>query len=571
MGTLRKAFYLQLALRNIRRSRRTWLPYMLATGIMSGSFLLITGLLFSETLNNLPSGRSATMVFGMGIVIFALFTFFFMTYINNYLIRQRKKEFGLYGILGMERRHVARVLLWENLITLLAGVLLGLVIALVFGRLLFLLLLNLIHTASDSRFSLSSAAYGLTGLLFLAVFIFTSLINLRQLRLSSPMLLLQSERRGEKSARLAWPAAALGLVMLLFAYGCAWGIEQPGIAIGVFFLLAALVIIATYLLFGSGSIALLKLLRRNKRLYYRTQNFIAISGMFQRMRQNARSLATICILSTMLLVTVSGTLALYLGQEAMLEGMYPYDVQVYLPEDADAEEARAFEAQVTALAAEHGVALSADPGKLVRVLAPGEQYRRNNFAEPGAAVHTLESMLFIDGSLRFDAEGRFEDCLAFERALWDMYAEAYEHRSMSAVFSAREEGFGVYGGLLFLGAFFGALFLAITVLIIYFKQISEGNEDKAQFAIMQKVGMDDALVKSTINRQVLWVFFAPLCMTALHMLFASRIIARMLRAFMLYDWLLVLACIGGAVLAFALVYLVIYRLTARVYYRIVKW
>lgn len=576
MPILRKAFYLQLAWRNLGRSRKTYLPYMLATAIMSGAFLLIAGLIMSDSLSNKPAGASARMIFAFGMAVFAIFTFFFMAYINNYLIKQRKREFGLYGILGLEKRHVARVLVWENLITLGTGVLCGAVIALVFGRLLFLLLMRTIRVAPGSTFSIPLPAYLSTLALFTAVFVFTSLLNLRQVRVSSPMQLMQSEKRGDKHNGLLWPLAILGVLALAVAYYFAWTIYSPGIALGVFFLLVVLVIIGTYALFGSGSIVLLGMLRRNKKLYYQTQNFIAISGMFQRMRQNARSLATICILSTMLVVTVSGTLALYLGQEEMLTGMYPYDMQVYLPAGTDESGARALEKDLFALAAKHDVKLSADPAKLVTELAPTEEFKRDNFVEPDAVFTPLDKLLCIDGSMRFDADGSFDDCLAFEAAVRDLYNERYTDDNvpnlhLSSVFTSRENGFGLYGGLLFLGVFFGLMFLAITVLIIYFKQISEGMEDKAQFAIMQKVGMDDALVKSTINRQVLWVFFVPLAMTALHMLFASRIITRMLMAFQLDDWSLVLCCIGGALAVFALVYHVVYRLTARVYYRIVKW
>lgn len=570
--TLRKAFYLKLAWSNIRRNRRTFYPYILTTAIISGVFLLIGGLMFSKGLANLPTGKTASSLFAFGLVVFAIFAFGFMVYINNFIVGRRKKEFGLYGILGLEKRHVGRVLVWENLITLGIGVALGIVIALVFGRLLFLILLKLIRAVAGSVFSIEPGAYVIMLLLFLAVFAVTSLLNLRQVRLSSPIELMSSEKRGEKDSKLIIPVTIIGLLCLIAAYYFAWSINDAGEALLLFFLLAILVIIATYILLMSGSIVALRALRANKKLYYKPRNFIAIGGMFQRMRQNARSLATICILSTMLIVSVSGTLSLYLGQENMLSGMHPYDVSVTIDPKNGEQAIRDYDDAVAALAKEYNVTVSADKSKLVHELEDDE-WSRNNYAPNDAEWVDTAHTIYFDGAMRFDVTGDQEDCLAFMGGIKEVYQRTFpgEHFSYSDVFSARQEGYGVFGGLLFLGVFFGILFLAVTVLIIYFKQITEGCEDKAQFTILQKVGMDDAQVKATINRQVLWVFFIPLGMTILHMVFASKIMARMLQSFMLYDWGLVLMCIGGVCVVFTLLYLIVYRLTARVYYRIVKW
>ncbi len=573
MGTLAKAFYLRLAVGNVRRGRKTFLPYILATAVISGVFLLIGGLLFSEGLTNVPSGATAATIFAFGLVVFAIFAFCFMAYINNFLIGRRKKEFGLYGVLGLNRRHIGRVLIWENAITLGLGVLLGVVLALVFGRLLFLLLLKLIRAVPNSRFALSPNAFLITGLLFFAVFACTSLFNLRQVRISSPMELMRSQRKGEKDSKLIWPLAVAGALALAAAYYYAWTIDNPGVAIGVFFLLVILVIFGTHTLFSAGSIVTLRLLRQSKRIYYRPRNFIAIGGMFQRMRQNARSLATICILSTMLVVTVSGTLALYLGQEEMLTAMYPYDVSIWMKDGHAPEALRQFDRDLVSLAADYNVTLSADKSKLIYGGPVESTFARNNYVYDYAEWIDMPNLVYFDGGMRFDVEGEQADCLAFmdgvRKLYWAGFPDA-ESFSVGDVFEAREDGYGVYGGLLFLGAFFGVLFLAVTVLIIYFKQITEGYEDKAQFEILQKVGMDDAQVRQTINAQVLWVFFIPLGMTMLHMVFASRIMTRMLRTFELSDWGMVLGCIGGVCLAFALLYLFVYRLTAKLYYRIVR-
>jgi len=571
---LGKAFYLKLAWSNIHRNRKTFYPHIVTTAIISGVYLLIGGLMFSDGLLNLPTGQTASMLFSFGLVVFSIFSFFFMVYINNFLIGRRKKEFGLYGILGLEKRHIGRVLVFENLITLGFGVILGILIALVFGQLLFLLLLKMIHAVPGSVFSIAPVAYLLTVSLFFGIFVITSLFNLLKVRLASPIELMSSEKKGEKDSKLMIPLTIFGIIALGIAYYYAWSIAEPGTALGVFFLLATLVIIATNILFTSGSIVALRALRANKKLYYKPRNFIAIGGMFQRMRQNAKSLATICILSTMLIVTVSCTLSLYLGQEAMLTGMYPYDVCVTFDKNTQEQAIFDFDNAIVSMSRNYLVTVSADKSKLIYEKPVNEQYERNNYVKENSVFIHTPNLICFDRSMRFDVDGSEENCLAFMHGLQDLYKSTFPNAKgfhASDVFTARQDGYGLYGGLLFLGAFFGILFLAVTVLIIYFKQISEGYEDKEQFAILQKVGMDDLQVKATINRQVLWVFFIPLGMTILHMLFASKIMSRMLQTFMLYDWGLVLSCVGGVLVVFVLLYLAVYLQTAKIYYRIVKW
>jgi ABC-type antimicrobial peptide transport system permease subunit len=572
--TLVKGFYFKLALNNIQRNKKTFLPYIITTAIISGVYLLIGGLLFSDGLNNLPSGTTATAIFAFGLVVFTIFAFFFMVYINNYIIGRRKKEFGLYGILGLERRHVRRVLTWENLLTLAVGVAFGMIFALVFGRLLFLLLLKLIHAVSGSVFKINSLAYLITLGLFFCVFIMTSILNSRKVRLASPIQLLSSEKRGEKDSAFRVPFAVVGFIALVISYYYAWTIDNSSAALGLFFILAILVIFATQFLFTSGSIVALRALRANKKLYYKSGNFIAIGGMFQRMRQNAKSLATICILSTMLIVTVSGTLSLYLGQEKSLKEQYTYDVSVAIAPDVGEQAIRDFDKAVVLLGDKYNVKVSADRSKLIFGTPPYVDYERNNYVRQEYVIMDSLNLLYFNEYMRFDVAGSETDCLSFIEGVRGLCSSMFHEGSAIVTrnsFEARLDYYAMYGGLLFLGVFFGLLFLAVTVLIIYFKQVSEGYEDKAQFAILQKVGMDDKQVKATINRQVLWVFFIPLGMTLLHMVFASKMMARMLQVFMLYDWVLVLSCIGGVCLVFAFLYLAVYKLTAKVYYGIVKW
>jgi len=246
---------------------------------------------------------------------------------------------------------------------------------------------------------------------------------------------------------------------------------------------------------------------------------------------------------------------------------------VYVPETATTQQIVDFDATLNRIAAEHNVTLSADKTKLIRELPEGEEFRRNNFVWEDSEFVEVPTLIFYDGRFRLDIEGKTEDCLAFVQAVRDQFGQSFNENPNLIVadyYTAMEDGYGFYGGLLFLGAFFAVLFLAVAVLILYFKQVSEGYEDKERFEILQKVGMDDHQVKKTINSQVLWVFFLPLGATALHMLFASKLMAWMLKTFMLYDWGLVLTCIAGTLVAFTLLYFGIYRVTARTYYRIVR-
>lgn len=583
---LGNGFYRKMAAGNIRRSREVYLPYLLAAAIIGCVYFLVVSMSFAENLTGVPGGETARLMFAMGTVVFTIFAFCFLLSINRFLIKQRKKEFGLYGVLGLSKGHVGRILVWENAMVLLGGLCLGLVFALMFGKLLFLVLLKLMRSLPSLDFSPSPLAYlAVTGL-FLAVFVCTCLYNLAQVHLSNPIQLMQSQRQGEKDSRLVVPKAILGLLLLGAAYYFAWTIQKPGMAMGIFFLLVLMVIIATYFLFQAGSIAVLRLLRANKRFYYQPSHFVTVSGMFHRMRQNASSLATICILSTMLTVTLTGTLALYLGQEETLKPLYPYNVCYDIAQDPENPNPQMTPEAIDAFLAEQaqaqGLTMSAQTdGRLVHT----ENTQNEGYQAPlvgflvvyaDSTCQALPHSILLDDYLYFDLAGPEDACLDFVEQIPAKMAAAFgapeeDFRQINDIFSARQTGYGTYGGLLFLGAFFSILFLAVAVLMLYFKQITEGNEDRERFALLQKVGMDQTQVHRVINSQVLWVFFLPLGATLLHMVFASRILSRMLGAFNMSDFGLAITCAGFVSLGFALLYWIAYRLTARVYYRIVRW
>lgn len=574
-----KGFYLKLAWANVKRNRLTYVPYLLATALISGVFLMITGMIFSKDLRGVPSGETAQSVFTVGMVVFAIFTIFFMLYVNNFLVKRRKTEFGLYGVLGLEKRHVRRVLLFENLIVTVGGLILGTVFALVFGYLCFMLLLKLIDFAGNSSFSLPPIAFLLTYGLFAGIFLGTSIVNSIRVSLIDPKTLLQSDKRGESDSKLTVPIAIIGMLILTAAYFLAWTTDNPMAAVGIYFILVLMVIVATFMLFRSGSITLLKAMRANKRYYYKSKHFVTVSGMFHRMRQNARGLSFICILSTMLVVTVSSTLSLYLGREKMLQQRHPYDVetQIHFSRVFDLEGARLDEEYakyIFELADEHGVTVVVNANKhaaAMQELGDDGLWEAYNVTKKNGLLVKLSDV--YESFYCFDLEGDSENCRSFCKALSlvrNNYPEDMEvWISKNDIFTERESMNAVYGGLLFMGAFFGILFLVMAVLIIYFKQVTEGYEDRERFVILQKVGMDARTVKGTINSQILWVFFLPLAATVLHMIFESKIMSNLLMIFGLNDWPLVLGCIGGTLVVFVLIYLLVFRLTAKAYYRIV--
>lgn len=586
MRTLGNPFFRKMAAGNVRRSREVYLPYLLAAAIIGCVYFLVVSMSFSENLAGVPGGEQARLMFAMGTTVFTIFAFCFLLSINRFLIKQRKKEFGLYGVLGLSKGHVGRILIWENAMVLLGGLGLGLVFALVFGKLLFLALLKLMRSLPSLDFVPPPMAYAAVAGLFLAVFVCTCLYNLAQVHLSNPIQLMQSQRQGEKDSRLVVPKAILGLLLLGAAYYFAWTIQKPGMAMGIFFLLVLMVIIATYFLFQAGSIAVLRLLRANKQFYYQPSHFVTVSGMFHRMRQNASSLATICILSTMLTVTLTGTLSLYLGQEETLKPLYPYNVCYDIAQDPENPNPQMAPEAIDAFLAEQaqaqGLIMSAQGDER---LVYTENTQNEGYNEPlvgflvvyaDSTCQTLPHSVLLDGYLYFDLAGSEDACLAFVEQIPAKVAAAFGlpeegFGQTRDVFSDRQAGYGTYGGLLFLGAFFSILFLAVAVLMLYFKQITEGNEDRDRFALLQKVGMDQKQVRRAINSQVLWVFFLPLGATLLHMVFASRILTRMLGAFNMSNWGLTLTCAGFVSLGFALLYWIAYLLTARVYYRIVRW
>lgn len=588
---MKKGFFVRLAWRNITHSREIFLPYYLATAVIAGLYFLCAAMMFTKSLSGVPGGETTQQIFMFAAVLLSVLAFAFMLYINGFLIKRRKREFGLYGVLGLEKRHVAHVLRLESLMVLGGGVVTGVLLSAVLGRLWFRLLMRLIGSVAGGSFTIPPVAYMITAALFIGVFAVTYLLNLGQISLSSPIALLSSEKRGETRSRLLIPVGVLGLLLLGACYYLAATIQQSSVAALLFILLALLVIAATYLVFIGGSYLFLRLLKGNKKLYYTSAHFVAISGMFHRMKQNAAGLATICVLSTMTIVTVAGVSALYTGRENTVRTQYPYDCHVYIynyaEEQADIDK-DACDAFIAELAAESGVTAVPAPEKLsflseteVEAIREKEGYVPVNILlkDGGQTLATMPhaSIVFYGSGIAdvfFDVEGSAAQSEAFSAAFSKSVRAADTPFGpdcyVECAATARADFNGLYGGLVFLAIFFSLMFLTVTVLVIYFKQITEGYEDRQRFAILQQVGMDETQVKRTIDKQILWVFFLPLGGAFLHLGFATPMLIRALRLFSLSDprFMIVSAIVTAA--AFALAYLLVFRLTATQYYRIVK-
>lgn len=617
----------------------------------------VTFIATNDGLQQVPGGLVTLSLFFMATVIIDLFCILLMFYTNSFLIKRRKRELGLYCVLGMEKRHVALVMLLETFFTALACLILGLLFGILFARLMFLVLLYLLDYQTPFAFSVSLPSVVSTVTLFLLIYAATLLYNLRSVRMANPVELLASGKKGEKEPRSSVLLTLMGLATLGSGYFIALHFTNPLQALMWFFAAVALVIIGTYCLFTSGSIAFLKILRRSKHFYYQPNNFISVSGMMYRMKQNASGLASICILSTMVLVTVSSTLCLYMGRTDMLHTMFPREISTSFfieendPRVSQVQEAftqalddagltsaqrtacRSLTLNVLAHDGEYGIRASADEmndvtfslvclsdynaieGVTPVSLASDEviAYPIGGFPVPdtlnlgGQTVRVadvLKKQVFSGVGTYSGAQGAVlvvpdEQVRALYSAMFgnadagqnERYyysagfdvpgATPQQKMDLALDISARVENIKVqclsdiafewdatYGCFLFLGVFFGSLFLMATALIIYYKQISEGYEDHDRFVIMQKVGMSRKEVRRAISKQILLMFFLPLGAAAVHMAFAFPLIRNVLLIFGLNNVGLFLACTSVTLLIFTVVYIFVYRATARVYYRL---
>ena len=656
---MHSGLYRRLAASTLKKNARTYLPYLLSACGTVAVFYILAYLA-------LDSGSGTTgLVMQLGAVVVGIFALIFLFYTNSFLIKRRKKELGLYGILGMEKRHIFRMMAYETLYCFLISVVSGLAVGLLFSKGVQLLFLRILQMPVQWGFAFSPSAALVTVLLFAGIFFLTLLSNLRQVHISQPIELLRGSQVGEREPRANWPLAILGIVLLAAGYALAQFVNNPLWAFVLFFLAVILVILGTYALFTSTSIAALKLLRRNKAYYYQTKHFISVSGMIYRMRQNAAGLASICILSTMVLVMVSTTTSLYAGMNEMFswytrdfrvraytdsesggytpsapsrlilsqQGYEPLDEQVYsslsfatvrdgeggftlVPHD----DANAMEASVDDIM-QFTMLTLADYNLLVKnayELAQGEVLLAaargtDDFDQPELRVFGLEfdvaanvaapdiyaadymgtdlyylivpdahtfwqianleiqfygnNATYVENIYAFnvDADASVDEQAALRT---DLLAQGSVGVSCTALNKQGAQEF--YGSFFFLGIFLGLLFLMATAMIIYYKQISEGYDDRARFELMQKVGMTAEEIRSAVRSQVLTVFFFPLVMAGVHIVFAFKMISMLMSLLQLTNTTLFALTTVVCFFAFAAVYALIYAITARSYYRIVS-
>lgn len=674
----KSGFYPKLAWGNIVRNRQFYVPYLLTLGGTAAAFYIIGALAGARDLPVMNRYIYLSMFMTFGLFVIAIFAVIFLGYTNSFLMKRRRKELGLYNVLGMGKRNIARMLGMETVYTALIGIGGGILAGLLLQKLVTLLLCRIMaFHGTGFSFYVSREGILATIALFTLILLGNLLVNLIRVGRQSPMELMRSASAGEREPRSNWPLAILGILALGGGYGIAVFTDNAGMAFALYFPAVILVILGTYALFSAVSIVVLKALRKNKRYYYQTRHFIGVSGMLYRMRRNAVGLANICILSTMVLVMVSGTLALYLNSQQTLEKQFPAELSVAVRYQADqtpAFDGDAFSARLLAelrekdcpaeiLYSYRRFTLSMDeiPGGYFRRHEYQSQTKDINFltAADAEAITGQQLTDFAPVTLRFPLTAAAEQgnggadeyseitveaakltetvpavggafvninvpvWLAVKddaalQAVWDTQAAAQRVRipgsSPNAMvfqtfcrlntdpetqltvereldfgqgYSAAEVGswervnadskesftrdyYALNGGFFFLGLFLGFLFIMAAVLIIYYKQVSEGYEDRERYRIMRDVGLERKMVKESISSQILVVFFAPLLVAAIHVAFDFQLMLHLLTMFGLHEAGVTLLCTAGTFMVFAVIYGLVYLLTARTYYRIVQ-
>lgn len=669
--------YPGMAFTNIKNNRKTYVPYMISCVITIFIYYIICSLGSNSSIAELWGGNIIQSYMNMGQAIVSIFNLIFLFYINSFLLKRRKSEFGLYNILGMEKKHIARVVFFETLFTFVGAIIVGILLGILLDKLMYLFILKLFKASVPLGFYISGTAIVKCLAFFGFIFLLIFFNSMRQIYKSKPIELLKSDSKGEKEPKSKWIMAILGLICLATGYFIAVTTDNPVAAISLFFAAIILVIIGTYLLFTSGSIVLLKLLKKNKKYYYNTKHFVSVSSMMYRMKRNAVGLANICILSTMALVMISATLSMHIGIDDNFEKRYPsefsitamandplYDNIIENLENSLKNEGLVLENRIlyenmgfSAVYDEKQKKFLTDPNaysglstfgmynKLsTLVFVPLDDYNANmheneNLNENEILVYSNKSQLktntlnifeksfhvkktldhFIKNgnatvnimpshfivvknsavleSLLADQQKAYGENSSFlmkdymvnisgdsdknKDAILYVYNQINEKISSGAsgnefsgyikCRSAEEDTFGLdFVGLLFIGVFLGILFIMATVLIIYYKQITEGYEDKERFEIMQNVGMSHKEVKKSINSQILTVFFLPLITAGVHVTFAFPFIYKIMTLLGLFNMKLYAMCNLGCFLVFALFYTIVYVLTSKLYYGIVK-
>ena len=677
---MKGGFYIRLAKDGIMKNRKLYFPYILTCICMIMMFYIIYYLGFSADFTSVRGGDMLQSFLMLGVFVIAIFSLIFLYYTNSFLIRRRKKEFGLYNILGMGKRNLVKILVWENILTATLSVVSGLLLGIVFSKLAELAALRILGGKTGFAIRVEPKPVIVTAVLFIGIFLLIMLRMIFYIFRLRPVEMLKSENVGEKPPKANWILALIGVVLLAGAYYLAVAVIDPLSAMLMFFIAVVMVIIATYLLFISGSVALCKLLQKNKKYYYKTKHFVSLSSMIYRMKRNGAGLASICILSTMVLVTLSSTVCLYAQTEDGIQKRYPHDITMELTSD-DYSETEPYKEIVSEVLSEYGEeAENVEDFHLYS--AAGFQYgdelrlSRADYSETGTGdIESIRSIYIIDleaynrltgenremtdnefllypfkadydydtisitgcgtwnvelleqqpfpvGAAQANAEGSYfivakdlsviqqieeyrnslaqeddsliatyiEESYGFDLScddekqteIYNTILERigaltsqengveYPHYFIDSKAGGRIDYIAINGGLFFLGVLLGAVFLFGTVLIMYYKQISEGYEDQNRFDILMKVGMTRKEVKQSINSQVLTVFFLPLVTAGIHLAFAYPLISKILLLMSATEEKILIIVTICCYLVFALFYVIVYMITSKGYYTIVS-
>lgn len=674
---MRCGLYPKLALNSIRKNKRIFLPFIFTCTGMVMMYYIMSYLAAGNLLGSVHGGDIMAEVFLLGSRVIAFFSAIFLFYTNSFLIRQRKKEFGLYNILGMGKRNIAVILFWEMLFIAVISVSAGLFIGIALSKFAELGMVNIAHGEITYALSISVKSVVQCLIVFGIIFVLLLLNSIRQVRFSSAVSLLKSANVGEKPPKGNILLGIAGVLMLAGAYYIAVTITNPAAALAVFFIAVIMVIAATYLIMISGSVVFCRLLQKNKSYYYKPNHFVSVSSMVYRMKRNGAGLASICILATMVLVMISSTTCLYFGEQYSIDMRYPREINTSFRFDSSISEEtvntitdvvdnavkengtvpqnviKYTQASISGLIRDNEVildvrelnSLSLDTYTNVyqfyfipvaeynalsgenEVLSDNEAIMypfRGNFdgetlsfrggktfkitkrlkeftVSMDSAMMILPSILMvvpdIDGALEgidtladyngnrmvqyqfeyyfdtgLDKEAQININNAVIKAVRnELYKKYYIRYFTSGSREQEREGFySMYGSLFYLGIMLSVVFIIAAVLIIYYKQVSEGYEDQSRFEIMQKVGMTKRSIRKTINSQLLTVFFLPLVFAAMHIAFAFPILQKLLLLFNLDNVALFAFTTVLSVAAFGIFYAIVYKLTSNVYYKIVS-
>ena len=657
-------FYSKFALNNLVKNKRFILPYILSTIFTIASFYILTSLSLGKNLDKLPQGISATkQVLGFGVIVIAIFSAIFLFYTYSFLIKRRVREFGLYSVLGMTKKQIARILILETIFIAVITLVFGLAFGLLFDKLMLLVLLKLFTAGVSFGFVITPIAVFLTILLFGGIFFLLLIYTVIKISRLKIVALLKEENNGEREPKARLILAILGLGLTGYGYYLAQTIQNPIKAITMFFIAVLAVIFGTYLIFMAVSITVLKLMKNNKTFYYKPKNFISVSGLLYRMKRNAVGLANICILSTMVLVTMGTTSALYAGSEDAYNTRFPRDIIINGYRSTEGKLAE-IEKNVKKATQDAGVETkdlvsynmlnvvgrlngteinyeseftgSFDKIKTIVVL---ELKDYNKVSKEQKTLNAGETLLFIDKKGKYEANEitvqgvnlkikekltdfpgalgtaaanimdtyyvvvkdnadvkKIESALKKKLNISDGEGEIFNYVGFNISDKSKEakviEDFkqlekegniniegkaenetnfkGFYASFLFIGVFISMIFVVSQVVIMYYKQISEGYEDKGKFGIMRKVGLTDRQIKQSIRSQVLMIFFAPLAIATLHTVVAYPFIEKILKLFLATDNNVFLIALAVTIAVFGVFYLIVYLITSRIYYRIIK-